>query len=112
MVAIADLDTRKSEALAERASRVLAGGGKAAMRPHSLRFSRAEGCHITDLDGNTFLDYVSGWSTLALGHAPKLVMERVEAQLRSGVHFSSSCEAEVEFAERIVRLLPSVDSVK
>jgi glutamate-1-semialdehyde 2,1-aminomutase len=78
----------------------------------ALRYATAKESHVTDVDGNVYLDFLCGSTTLALGHTPELVMARVEEQLRSGVLFSSMTDVEVEFAERIVRLLPSVDQVR
>ena len=101
-----------SATIQERALRVMPTGGKGGMVAFALRYASAEGCHVTDVDGNVYVDFACGSTTLALGHAPELVVARVEQQLRTGVLFSSMTDVEVEFAERIVRLLPSVDSVR
>ena len=107
--------TRKSKALFERAERVLPAGVSYAVRdvvPYPFYVDRAEGCTLTDVDGNVYTDYWMGHGALILGHSPGRVMDAVAEQIRRGTHYGFSHEPEVELAERIVDMVPSAEMVR
>jgi glutamate-1-semialdehyde 2,1-aminomutase len=71
-----------------------------------------QGARVTDADGKTYLDYVGSWGPLILGHAhPEVVAATRDAAAR-GLSFGAPTEAEVELAELLCRLLPSLDLVR
>ncbi|MGA7988833.1 MAG: glutamate-1-semialdehyde 2,1-aminomutase [Candidatus Dormiibacterota bacterium] len=108
----------RARALRERAERVLPGGVDSPVRayravpgvpPHIVRGS---GAHVTDADGNDFIDYVLAYGPHILGHQPPPVVAAIRAQLELGIAFGHTVELEVELAERIVDAVASVDMVR
>ena len=73
---------------------------------------RGEGAYLYDTEGRRYVDYVLSWGPLILGHAHPAVTEAVTRQLARGTSYGAPTEAEVELAERIVRMVPSVEMVR
>ncbi len=73
---------------------------------------RAEGAHLWDVDGKEYIDYVGTWGPAILGHAPKVVVEAVQAAATRGVSFGIPNPLEVEMAELICRWVPSIEKVR
>jgi len=73
---------------------------------------RGQGCHVWDLDGNEFIEYGMGLRAVTLGHAFAPVVEAARAELGNGVNFSRPSPLEVEYAERLLELIPGADMVK
>ncbi|MEJ1193183.1 aspartate aminotransferase family protein [Pseudarthrobacter sp. CCNWLW207] len=84
---------------------------RAMLRPTPLVFNHAEGSRITDIDGNTYVDYVAGYGPMLLGHQPEPVITAVQKQLTAGVLYGGQHEAEGELAERIIHMVPSAERV-
>jgi glutamate-1-semialdehyde 2,1-aminomutase len=112
------VEDRNARALRERAERVLPGGVDSPVRayravpgvpPHIVR---AEGAHVLDADGNTFIDFVLAYGPHILGHQPPHVVTAVRAQLELGIAYGHTVELEVELAERIVAAVESVEMVR
>jgi glutamate-1-semialdehyde 2,1-aminomutase len=107
-----------SEALFERAKRVIPGGVNSPVRAYRSVggappfIVRGEGSHIFDADGNEYIDYVGSWGPLILGHRPKCVVEAVERVLENGTTFGAPTEGEVELAELICQCVPSMEMVR
>ena len=72
----------------------------------------AKGSHLTDADGNTYLDYVGSWGPMILGHSHPVVLEAVSEACKKGLSFGAATEAEVEMAELISSIVPSVEMVR
>jgi len=75
-------------------------------------FTRGEGAHLWDADGKRYIDYVGSWGPAILGHAHPAVVQAVHEAARHGLSFGAPTEAEVEMAETICSLLPSVELVR
>ena len=73
---------------------------------------RGEGAYLYDTEGRRYVDYVLSWGPLILGHAHPVVVGAVEQQLARGTSYGAPTEAEVDLAERIVRMVPSVEMVR
>ncbi len=73
---------------------------------------KAQGCLITDVDGNTFIDLVGSWGPLILGHAHPEVVEAVRRTAELGTSFGAPSPLEVELAELVCAAVPSVDMVR
>ncbi len=107
-----------SRALFERAEQVLPGGVNSPVRAYRAvggtpRFlARAQGSRVWDEDGHELIDYVGSWGPMLLGHRPPAVMAAIERQLTSGLAFGAPTSLEVEMAEAIVRLVPSIEMVR
>ncbi len=102
----------------ERAQRSIPGGVNSPVRSFrsvgSTPFfvSSGSGPYLTDVDGRRYIDYVLSWGPLILGHAHPVVTEALAAQLAAGTSYGAPTEAEVELAERVVRLVPGVEMVR
>jgi glutamate-1-semialdehyde 2,1-aminomutase len=104
----------RSLALHERAQRVIPGGITHDIRhaePFPMTVVAATGSHKTDADGHDLVCYVMGHGALLLGHAPAPVVEALGRAARGLLHAGASHELEIEWAERICRLMPSADLV-
>ena len=110
--------TARSEALYERAIRVIPGGVSSPVRAFRAvggtpRFiARGAGQQVTDADGNTYLDFVSSWGALILGHAHPTVVAAITEAARNGTTFGAPCAGEVELAERIVASYKALEQVR
>ena len=106
----------KSQALFDRAKAVIPGGvnspvrafGSVGMTPRFI--AGAKGDRIRDVEGNEYIDYIGSWGPMILGHAHPAVLEAVEKAARDGLSFGAATEREVEMAELICNIVPSVQS--
>jgi glutamate-1-semialdehyde 2,1-aminomutase len=111
-------DNARSEALFERACRLLPGGVNSPVRAFKAvggtpRFiARAAGQHVWDADGHRYLDYVGSWGPLILGHAPSSVVAAIQSQARLGTAYGAPTALEVDLAERIAAAVPSIEMVR
>ena len=110
--------TQKSQAAFEAAKAVLAGGVNSPVRAFRAvggtpRFiSKAKGAVLTDVDGNSYIDYIGSWGPMILGHGHPAVLEAVQKAALEGFSFGAPTEREVELAEAIIALVPSIDMVR
>jgi glutamate-1-semialdehyde 2,1-aminomutase len=110
--------TTKNEVLFQRAQQHIPGGVNSPVRAFKsvggtpLFVSRGEGACFWDADGKRYIDYVGSWGPLALGHAHHAVIEAVTVAARRGLSFGAPTEAEVEIADLLCRLLPSMEQVR
>ncbi len=108
----------RSAALYERACRVIPGGVSSPVRAFRAvggtpRFiARGAGQHVTDADGNTYLDFVNSWGALILGHAHPAVVRAITEAAGNGTTFGAPCAGEVELAERIVASYSALEQVR
>jgi len=110
--------TERTKGLWARAQALIPGGVNSPVR--SFRsvggdpffVARAEGAYLYDTEGRRYTDYVLSWGPLILGHAHPVVTEAVERQVGRGTSYGAPTEAEVELAERIVGMVPSVEMVR
>src|SRR3989454_5821916 len=108
----------RSEELFNRAQKVIPGGVNSPVRAfHAvggkpLFIERGQGAHIWDADGNEYIDYVGSWGPLIFGHRSPEVIEALNQVLAIGTSFGAPTEREVELAELITQLLPSVEKVR
>ena len=107
-----------SRELFERAKKVIPGGvnspvraGKAVgMDPRFI--ARAEGCHLWDAEGRRYIDYVCSWGPMILGHAHPEVVKALQERISLGTSYGAPTELEVEMAETIVEMVPSIEMVR
>ncbi len=110
--------TTQSADLYVRAKRVMPGGVNSPVRAFNAvggtpRFiDHASGCHIWDVDGNQYLDYVMSWGPLIHGHAFAPVVAAVEEAARGGTSYGAPTEREVLLAEEVVAAVPSIEMVR
>lgn len=108
----------RSQEAFERACRFIPGGVNSPARAFGavggqpLFISRGDGPYLYDVDGNQYLDYVSSWGPLILGHAHPRVLRALEETMRRGVSYGAPTELETQLAETIVDAVPSVEMVR
>lgn len=106
----------QSRVLHERACRVLAGGVSSEFRkfnqPHPLFYFKGHGSHITDVDGNDYLDFTLSQGPLILGHSHPHVLETVERYSLWGQLFAGQHMAELELAEKLQSLIPCAELMR
>lgn len=108
----------RSERLFERAVKRIPGGVNSPVRAYGAigeapRFiARADGCHIYDVDGNRYIDYIDSWGPMILGHNFPAVRESVQKACENGLSFGCATELEVEMAEFICERIPHVEMVR
>lgn len=107
-----------AQQLFERARKVIPGGVNSPVRAFGSvggtpRFiTSAEGACITDSDGRRYIDYVGSWGPMLLGHAHPEVIEAVRQAAGNGLSFGAPTELEVQMAELICQIVPSMDMVR
>jgi glutamate-1-semialdehyde 2,1-aminomutase len=107
--------TPNSRSLYERAKKVLPGGVSYSIRyfePYPFYTARAKGSKLYDVDGNEYVDFWLGHTTMILGHGHPVVMNAVKRQLRSGTHYGTCHDMEVRLAEQVVRMVPNAEMVR
>jgi glutamate-1-semialdehyde 2,1-aminomutase len=108
----------KSQELFARAKKYIPGGVNSPVRAGKAVginppfIARAEGSTLWDADGNPYIDYVSSWGPMILGHAHPGVVSALAEAVRRGTSFGAPTELEVEMAELIVDRVPSVERVR
>ena len=108
----------RSEQLFEVAQNLIPGGVNSPVRAFrgvggTPRFiSSARGATITDVDGNTYVDYVGSWGPMILGHADEEVVAAVQEVAAKGTSFGAPSELEVELAQEVVDAVPSIEMVR
>ena len=108
----------RSAALFKRAEKVIPGGVNSPVRafrgvggtPPFIQ--RGKGCRVYDVDGNRYIDYVCSWGPLILGHCFAPVIEAIRGVLETGLSFGAPTEGEVELAEEIRAVVPSMELLR
>jgi len=107
-----------SQELFQQAGEFIPGGVNSPVRAFRSvglppRFIRSgKGCRVVDEDGNEFIDYVGSWGPLILGHANPEVLQALSDTMRSGTSFGAPTRREVEMAELITEMVPSLEMVR
>lgn len=108
----------RSQALFDRAKKVIPGGVNSPVRAfravggNPLFITRAKGPYLYDEDGNEFIDLINSWGPMILGHAHPLVEEAVKEALSDSPSFGAPTKREVEMAEMICAMVPSIEKVR
>jgi glutamate-1-semialdehyde 2,1-aminomutase len=112
------MHTDKSKKLFARASQLLPGGVDSPVRAFKsvggspLFVTRATGATLVDVDGNKYIDYVMSWGPLIHGHAPKGLTQAIARAAKDGTSFGAPSPLEVALAERVTKLMPSIERVR
>ena len=112
------MNTDQSARLFAQAKTLIPGGVNSPVRAcrsvgcDPLFVRRAEGCLITDVDGNEFIDFVGSWGPMILGHAHPEVVEAIQRTAADGTSFGAPCPLEVELADMVCRSVPSLEKVR
>jgi len=112
------LNTDNNQILFERAKRVIPGGVNSPVRAFKAvggtpRFiKRAQGAYFWDANDQRYTDFIGSWGPMILGHGHPAVVQAVQAAVLEGFSYGAPTEREVELAEEILRLVPSMDMVR
>ena len=107
-----------NQQLFERALKVIPGGVNSPVRAFKAvggtpRFvQRAHGAYFWDANGQRYTDYIGSWGPMILGHGHPAVVEAVQKALLEGFSFGAPTEREVELAEEILQLVPSMEMLR
>jgi glutamate-1-semialdehyde 2,1-aminomutase len=109
---------KKSQKLFNHAQLTIPGGVNSPVRAFKsvggtpLFFQRGKGALVWDADGNSYIDYVGSWGPLICGHAHPDVIKAVQQAAERGLSFGAPTEAEVDMADLLRRLVPSLEQVR
>jgi glutamate-1-semialdehyde 2,1-aminomutase len=109
---------KKSQKLFNHAQLTIPGGVNSPVRAFKsvggtpLFFQRGKGALVWDADGNSYIDYVGSWGPLICGHAHPDVVKAVQQAAERGLSFGAPTEAEVDMADVLRRLMPSLEQVR
>ena len=109
---------KKSKDLFERAQARIPGGVNSPVRAFRavggtpVFFERASGPYLWDADGARYIDYVGSWGPMLAGHGHPAVVEAVQEAASRALSFGAPTEAEIELAELLCRLVPSLELVR
>jgi len=107
-----------SENLFARAQELIPGGVNSPVRAFRavggapIFMQSAEGAWLTDVDGNTYVDFINSWGPMILGHAPAVVLDAVREALPHSLSYGAPTRREVELAELLIEMVPSVEKVR
>ncbi|MDP2035062.1 MAG: glutamate-1-semialdehyde 2,1-aminomutase [Polaromonas sp.] len=111
-------DNSRNAQLFERARALIPGGVNSPVRAFKAvggtpRFvQRAQGAWFWDADGKRYIDYIGSWGPMILGHGHPAVVEAVQKAVLDGFSYGAPTEREVELAEEIVKLVPSIEMLR
>ena len=112
------LTPSRNDIFFERAKRVIPGGVNSPVRAFKAvggtpRFvQRAQGAYFWDADGKRYIDYIGSWGPMILGHGHPAVLQAVQKAALDGFSFGAPTEREVELAEEIIKLVPSIEMIR
>jgi glutamate-1-semialdehyde 2,1-aminomutase len=107
-----------NQELFDRAQKTIPGGVNSPVRAFrsvggTPRFiERAQGAYFWDAEGKRYIDYIGSWGPMIVGHVHPEVLEAVQRVLVNGFSFGAPTEAEIEIAEEICKLVPSMEQVR
>jgi glutamate-1-semialdehyde 2,1-aminomutase len=112
------MNTSNNDTLFARAQKSTPGGVNSPVRAFrsvggTPRFiTRAEGPYFWDADGKRYIDYIGSWGPAIVGHSHPKVIKAVQDAAARGLSFGAPTEAEIDMAEEICRLVPSIEQVR
>jgi glutamate-1-semialdehyde 2,1-aminomutase len=112
------MDHQISQQLFERAQLSIPGGVNSPVRAYRSVggtppfITRGDGAHIFDADGNEYIDYIGSWGPLILGHRHPIVLDALNEALTRGTSFGAPTEQEIELAETVREMVPSMQMVR
>ncbi|HSC93528.1 MAG TPA: glutamate-1-semialdehyde 2,1-aminomutase [Burkholderiales bacterium] len=108
----------RSQKLFQRAQVVIPAGVNSPVRAFGAVggtppfLQRGRGAQVWDADGRVYVDYVGSWGPLIVGHAHPEVVEAARQAVERGLSFGAPTEQEVELAEMLCRIVPSLEQVR
>lgn len=112
------MNTSQSQQLFDTAKQYIPGGVNSPVRAfravggNPLFIKSAKGAYLHDEDGNSYLELINSWGPMVLGHAHEIIEKAVADALQFSLSFGAPTRKEVEMAELIVSMVPSVEKVR
>ena len=112
------MNIEKSKTAFKKACEIIPGGVNSPVRAFKsvggqpILISKGKGSKITDIDGNEYIDFISSWGPLILGHAYQPIVEAIQHAAELGTSYGAPTLQETEMAELIVSMVPSVEMVR
>lgn len=112
------MNFEQSQQLFTEAQAYIPGGVNSPVRAfqavgdYPVFIQKGKGSKITDVDGNEYIDYISSWGPLLLGHGNELIKEAIRETLENGTTFGAPTKLEIEMAEMVVDAVPSIEMVR
>lgn len=112
------MSRKHSSSLFKKAQKHIPGGVNSPVRAFKgvggdpVFFHRGEGPYLFDEDDNRYVDYVGSWGPLILGHCDEDVIAAVEKAIRDGLSFGAPTAIEIDMADRLCELVPSMEQVR
>jgi glutamate-1-semialdehyde 2,1-aminomutase len=109
---------QRSSTLFKEAQQVIPGGVNSPVRAFKsvggtpIFVEKAKGAYLYDVDGNSYLDYISSWGPMILGHAFAPVIEAVKKRADRGTSFGIPTELETEIARLALQMIPNMDKIR
>lgn len=113
-----EMNFNHSIAAFERAQKCIPGGVNSPVRAfksvglNPVFIKKAKGTTITDLDGNEYIDCLASWGPMLFGHAHERILKAIGEAAEKGTSFGAPSAYETEMAERIIRMVPSIEMVR
>ena len=113
-----NMNVEKSRKLFQESRAIIPGGVNSPVRAcksvgtEPVFIDHADGCHVFDADGNSYIDYIGSWGPMILGHRHPAVIEAIKVVLEKGTSFGAPTELEVQLAELVIEAVPSIEMVR
>jgi len=111
------IDTRSAAAFSE-SKKIIPGGVNSPVRAFKsvgltpLFMDKGAGSRVTDIDGNSYIDYVGSWGPLIVGHAHPVVLQAIQETAVKGTSFGAPTLLETEMAKLVIERVPSIEMVR
>ena len=111
-------ETENSKSAYKKACEIIPGGVNSPVRAfksvggNPILISSGKGSRITDIDGNSYIDYVCSWGPLILGHAYEPIVKTIQETAVNGTSYGAPTLLETEMAELIISMVPSIEMVR
>ena len=112
------MSKEKSEALFKKAINLIPAGVNSPVRAfksvndNPFYVKKAKGAYLYDVDGNEYLDYVSSWGAIILGHADEGLVDTIKMAVEDGTSYGACHPAEIEIAQLIIDAFPSIELLR
>ena len=112
------MNIEKSKIAFKKACEIIPGGVNSPVRAFKsvggqpVLIAKGKGSKITDIDGNEYIDFISSWGPLILGHAYTPIVEAIQQAAELGTSYGAPTLQETEMAELIISMVPSVEMVR
>ena len=109
---------KNSEELYKKALNSISGGVNSPVRSFNnvggtpIFFESAKGAYLYDADNNQFIDYVASWGPMILGHSAEVTQRTIKEQVEKALSFGAPTNVEIELAEKIIDMVPSVEKIR